>query len=532
MVEWYNLAESERVNQIYSKFSIKKFWDWWADGKDRVMEIRFRGEYSIVKEVSETFYLPRGKPGVYVDSADKLKKVIGFAREKTPVWFGVNPRKKNYNDWGNLSYGGLDANVAEIAYVFFDIDRIEKDGEAQPYELKNAQRLVDLILEQFGKHGWDQSYCVICSGNGVQILLKLDVPIRLPKLTYNSETKRYEHNPEFDKIKNIIKEGVGKEAISFASRFEKDLNVTIDAVALNIGRVAALPVTKNFKYGGFTWRGILDMKDGVNKGLSDYILSRKSDIKEYKSKKVFKVQPKEYFEYDFEPFTEENLFTHKYVDTGRNLDWMKLHDVNNKYWYAFKLFLCYFGLIDKETLTYKTPQIKEDVENIHKEFVALSGGRSLPMNFVPSMFEYNFAKILEIGNGTFYVNYLPLEWPMLVDYKWKIPEVYKIIIPKPEDVKYVRNPIYCGAKFNYVDIMETVDKIDKIILGYRDRAEWKDLRQADLEFQRQMLIKDVVKGFAKGFIDRHGEDAYMYFYNNKYLEKRFNYRITALKRRE
>ena len=121
---------------------------------------------------------------------------------------------------------------------------------------------------------------------------------------------------------------------------------------------------------------------------------------------------------------------------------------------------------------------------------------------------------------------------MLVDYKWKIPEVYKIIIPKPEDVKYVRNPIYCGAKFNYVDIMETVDKIDKIILGYRDRAEWKDLRQADLEFQRQMLIKDVVKGFAKGFIDRHGEDAYMYFYNNKYLEKRFNYRITALKRRE
>lgn len=532
MDKWYNLTESERVNKVYSKYSIKDFWDWWSDGKDnRVMEIRFRGDYSIVKEVSETFYLPRGKPGVYVDSADKLKKVIGFAREKTPVWFGVNPRKKNFNEWGTKSYGGLDANVSEISYIFFDIDRMEKNGAAQPYELKSAQRMADLIIEQFGNHGWDKSYCVICSGNGVQILFKLDVPIKLPKLAFDSETKRFQYNPEFEKLKNIIKDGVGKEAISFTSRFEKDLRVTIDAVALNIGRVAALPVTKNFKYGGFTWRGIIDMKNGVNKGLSDYILSRKTDIKHYNSLKVFKVQPKEYFEYDFQPFTAGNISNHPWIDTGRRLNWTKLHDVNNKYWFAFKLFLVYFGFVDKATLTLKE-EVRDEVLAIHKEFVALSGGRSLPMNFVPSMFDYTFPTILEIGNGSFYVNYLKLEWPMLVNYNWKIPEVYKIIVPKPEDVKYIRNPIYCGAEFNYMDIIETVHKIDKIILGYRDRAEWKDLRQADLEFQRQMAITDVVNQFAKGFIDRHGEEAYMYFYNLGYINKRFNYRITALRRRE
>ena len=103
-MEWYDYNEEERIKHVYSKYSIADFWDWWSRKSNRIMEIRFKTDYSYVKEVSETLYLPRGSPGVYVNTADKLRKVISMVREKTPVWFGVNPRKKNYNKFGNLIF--------------------------------------------------------------------------------------------------------------------------------------------------------------------------------------------------------------------------------------------------------------------------------------------------------------------------------------------------------------------------------------------------------------------------------------------
>ena len=42
MVNWYEMNESERIKKIYSKFTIKKFWDWWSDNQYRVMEIRIK----------------------------------------------------------------------------------------------------------------------------------------------------------------------------------------------------------------------------------------------------------------------------------------------------------------------------------------------------------------------------------------------------------------------------------------------------------------------------------------------------------
>ena len=38
-MEWYQLEESERIKEIYSKFTINDFWQWWSSGNIQLMEI-------------------------------------------------------------------------------------------------------------------------------------------------------------------------------------------------------------------------------------------------------------------------------------------------------------------------------------------------------------------------------------------------------------------------------------------------------------------------------------------------------------
>lgn len=64
------------------------------------------------------------------------------------------------------------------------------------------------------------------------------------------------------------------------------MTVEIDKTGFNIGRVAALPFTKNYKHDSFTWRGIVDIKKGVNTGLTDYILSKMDEQEKSYTKRV------------------------------------------------------------------------------------------------------------------------------------------------------------------------------------------------------------------------------------------------------
>ena len=282
-VEWHELTEEQRIKEVYSKYTIKDFWNWWEGS---VMEVRIM-DWKLIKEVADRFKLPYSASGVYVWTSEQLKNVIGYTRDKATMWFGINPRKKAYNKMGWKMYGGGDAFVESIDYIFIDIDRVFKKKTASNKELKNCDILANKILERLSEQGWNKNYAKICSGNGVQLLIKLDVPIKLPNMIFDNATKTYQYNGDFEIDKLLIKNGIGKQIRTFANKYKDELICEVDKSGFIMGKVAALPCTKNYKYDEYTWRGIIDLKDGENTGLTDYILSFTENIKQFKKQNVF-----------------------------------------------------------------------------------------------------------------------------------------------------------------------------------------------------------------------------------------------------
>lgn len=315
-MEWYELEEEERIKQVYSKYKLEDFWKWWSGGQNKVMEVRIKDK-DLIKETATKFNLRWSYSGVYVWNHILLKKVVSYVRDKATVWFGVNPRKQNWNPCGRKSFGGKDVNIAEIGFIFIDIDRTLKDGVAEKQDLEHCNELANKILARLETQGWNKSYLKICSGHGVQLIIKLDFSIRMPELIFDSKTKTYEDSEAFDKFKNIIRLGIGRQIVKFSKKFS-ELKVDIDASGFNIGRVAALPVTKNFKYNTFRWRGIVQMANTSNSGLSDYVLSKEEDLKLYHRKNVFsrsssllpknRLRPGKLMEHEYVKFLLKNEF--------------------------------------------------------------------------------------------------------------------------------------------------------------------------------------------------------------------------------
>lgn len=289
-MDWWKLSEEDRIKKVYSKYTIEDFWNWWSNENRAVMEVRIKN-YKIIQETAKTFSIPYSLSGVYVWDWQTLKKVILFVRNKTTMWFGINPRKKNWvSNKNNKSWkgwgGGLNF-VENINFILIDIDRVNKQGVATSEDLKACDKMCELILERLEKYSWNKSFCKICSGNGVQLLLKLDVPIRVSTLVFDDTTLQYEMTQEFEQIKNLVREGIGKEMRKFIRRYKQKLNVEVDRAVFDMSRVGALPYTKNFKYDKVRWRAIIELKDEINEGLSDYVLSKIDDIKMFKNKNVF-----------------------------------------------------------------------------------------------------------------------------------------------------------------------------------------------------------------------------------------------------
>jgi hypothetical protein len=125
----------------------------------------------------------------------------------------------------------------------------------------------------------DKSYCKICSGNGVQLLIKLDFPIRMPFPEYELKGERYEkkYNIEFEKIRNKFTKGLRRQITGFSNyKLKQKLACNVDGNAFKLSQISALPYTKNFKFDSFRWRGIIELQDKEkNEGLADYILAIK-----------------------------------------------------------------------------------------------------------------------------------------------------------------------------------------------------------------------------------------------------------------
>jgi len=300
MKKWYELSEQERIKQIYSKFTIKDFFKWWSEENNQFMEIRIK-DYKVAKDVGNKLGLSYSTSGVYINNLIDLKKVIALIRNNQTLWFGINPRKKNWNSKGWMTFGcgnkggSSDENISHISFIFLDIDRKNKIGEATLEDLEKCDKLSELILERFSKEQWNKGYCKLCSGNGVQLIIKLDYAIKIPNIIFNKENKMFEYNEEFEQTKDVIRKGIGKQILSFCKKYEEKLGVGVDKSGFNINRVGALPFTKNFKFDSYTWRGIIDIKNGKNIGLTDYIMLHYSNNKEFKKTNVFS-NKKVYFE--------------------------------------------------------------------------------------------------------------------------------------------------------------------------------------------------------------------------------------------
>jgi hypothetical protein len=338
----------------------------------------------------------------------------------------------------------------------------------------------------------------------------------------------FEYSEEFDRLKNIIKEGIGKETMKFAAQYESTLKVNIDSVALNIGRVGALPVTKNFKYGGFTWRGIVEMQSGVNEGLSDYILSKKRDkpkFKEY-TKKAFTGTTSQAINNYIEPLVPGKLSEHPLVQSFRyDFDWKSVHDINNRLWLGFKMLLCIYEFYDIKTFRLK-PEYMEEVMAIHAEFSSLSG-RGLPMNVEYWMFTVKMETALNKINETYLINLVPLKLRPLLGYNLLMTGKYPIELPAVKDIVPVQDPVQMKESQSYESAISGGKEAIAIVNGERDEPGWEDLRDEYLESQRNQKVNTYVKRFASGFLERYGKDTYQYM-----LECNFFYRAFNFKERE
>lgn len=354
-MNWFDLEEKDRIKKVFSNYTIKQFWDWWSDKEHKFMEIRIT-DYVIIRETSEKFNLPYSYSGVYVKNDKELKNVIAYVRDKATMWFGVNPRFKNWCSKGFKTFGSgrkggsSTENISEIKFIFIDVDRVIKGKQqATNEELKNTDILVDKILKMLSKEKWSKNFLRICSGNGEQLIIKLDVPIKMPTIDFDNELKIFIQNDEFTTISNLISKGIGKQILTFCNKFKEELGVEVDKTAFRIAQVAALPFTKNYKYDSFTWRGILDLKNEDNTGLSDYVLLFEDDIKTFKTSNIFKSKS----------LTRKNRLQKGKLMDNELVQFMLNHNfpqggINNTIWFQLKILLrdSKYDLNSKEFITF------------------------------------------------------------------------------------------------------------------------------------------------------------------------------------
>lgn len=485
--KWYEYNENEKVKNVYSKTTLQQFWNWWSNNENKVMEIRIK-DFNLIKLVAIKNKLPYSASGIYINNVIQLKKVLSETRDKAVLWFGINPRKKNINKWGKKGFGGSDTNVNEIGFIFIDIDRKNKiDKPATEVELKDADILSDKILGRLEIEGWNKSYIKLSSGNGVQLLIKLDFPLKLPEVEFTKVQvgKEWFYTPilnnEFSLYKEYIRKGIGDQILRFSRKFKDELRVEIDKSGFNIGRVAALHCSKNLKYNDeIRWRGIIELKDGINIGLTDYILSKEEDIKNFKQRNVF-IKSKTLN--DKNRIKKGKMAEHKLIKFILNPN-LPIGGGNNKLWFQVKC------LIRDSKIDLNSEEFRE----FHKKLQIL-----WKTQLASNLPTENFSFDENIVNSYCIDHCIPLIydfWPQ----KKILRETYKKDILKWEHKN--------GCKIMKLDKNNTIQE---------------DLRYCSnklIEGDRSNYI--VLGEFINGLISKYGEEKTQYYFNNLF-DRAFNY---------
>jgi hypothetical protein len=361
MKNWYELSNKEKYD-LYNSTSVQQFWDWWSDKEEVYMEVRIK-DFELMKSYADKYRVPMSASGLFIKSGWQLEKILNYFKNKCVIWFGINPKRYILNKYKIPKISGKDINLHKLKFLFVDIDRKIKDGAATNQDLMNADFLANKLLEELGQAGFNKNYCKICSGNGVQLLIKLDVPIEFPKPNYTDDGKLFVEGNLFLETKNVIKDGIGKILPGFSVLFEEEYGVEIDSTCFNAGRVGALPGSFNLKYDKMIPRGIVELKqDEQNLGLSDYL----NDL--YKSRKS-RIRTKKSYEdnQNIIELTKEYEIKSNTLQKNNIVDLMLKHTfpnggINNTLWYCIKILLHANGICntDNEYL-----QIHEQLKKLH-----------------------------------------------------------------------------------------------------------------------------------------------------------------------
>ena len=507
--KWYEYNEKDRIQNVFGKYTIQQFWDFWSNKEHHYMEVRIKN-VPLIKEISFKLQIPYSMSGVYVKNATELKDVIIFARNKAVMWFSINPRKKNWSKklnfktFGSGKKGGSsDENVESINFIFVDIDRVKKEGPALIDDLKDADILADKLLERLKINDWSESYLKICSGNGVQLIIKLDYSIQVVNTNFNADTQEFDFNEEFETQKDLIRNGIGKKILEYSKIYCKNenLKVDVDASGFNMGRVGALPCTKNFKYNSFTWRGIIDMKDKPNIGLTDYLYSFKENIKSFKSKNVFdksSIIKRENF------LTEKNFNDHKFIKLLYDIDFSFV-GVNNRLWMQLKILL----RDSKFNLN------SEVFKKFHRE-MERKKGNPLTMNVPDKRFTWN-----ETAINNFCIDYLiPPIYDIFPTRNYKCNLYRKIDWDKLNQYDSLTLDLNTSIKEDIKSILPEIEKTLKL-----KEIDGKNLKNYTFEYINELKenkIKELISKFINGCILKYGEKKTKYYYEYC-LERMFNF---------
>lgn len=367
--EWFNLSKKDLMNQIKNSMSLKKFFEWWQDGDlQRFMELRFT-DWKDADVASKKYKLFKYKTSVFIKNAFHLESIVREYSSKTNIWFGVNPKRPLRDSKGKYNIKQYDVNCKEIAFLFLDIDRVVKNNRAaNNKELMTADLLCNKIIENLSKNGMACNYMKLCSGNGVQILFKLDVPFFIPQPTYDDKGQKHIENSLFKERKDVIRKGIGTLLSGFYVEGLSDV-VEVDSTCFNMGRVAALHQTFNFKYKKPLPRGIVEFKiSGTNEGLSDYLLK-------IKDKKTIKSNLKKEIGYMDEQLAKEFCIKESELDKNKLVQLMLNHQfpnggINNTLWYALKLSFYVSGVSNEDS---EYINIHERLKSIHNRSFSDNG---------------------------------------------------------------------------------------------------------------------------------------------------------------
>lgn len=531
--KWYELEPTERFEQVYKKYSIKDFFNWLVDDKKETIEIRF-DKWQIADECSKKFFVKKNMSSVFIDKPNKLVKIIKEYRFKSTMWFGVNPKRATLNKYGKKHFSGKDVNIDKIKFLFIDIDRRNKNGPATSKDLMDCDFLTDMLIKELNSVGFCKNYCKICSGNGIQLLVKLDVPIMLPEPSFDSENRIYIESKLFQEIKNTIKDGIGKTLPKFSSKFEH-LNAEIDDKCFNIGRVGALPYSMNLKYEIPIPRGIVELKNKEqNTGLSDYIVSiyenkeKKEEIKKTYEKKKTDIFIKEY------EIIQNNISKNNIINLMLNYEFPS-GGINNTLWYAVKI------LLHKNSITNRNPdyvKIINILKQIHNRSFSDNGLEERykdnyegyikedAISMVPFMVNKYLRnnKIKKIGEDELF--YHPPIFPLSPRGKIK----HDITIDINESVlNYNITQPYKLKKQKEDPLNDLKDFCDVV---YKIRKEDNDYKEHLIKpyeyttvgkFLIQKKITDLFISFLNSFKDKWGEELTLYMLNN-YMKDYINYK--------